>query len=231
MNWRPLVRSTLAAELCTVALRAQFFWDFRNASLRTYWVDTVIKGPFGLGAAGGFIDGFFCDDIDGLGDEHPTAAANMNLTDAEVGDIQNATQWLWASTLTDTILASGHYFWNAFPGAGRAMPLPDGPKQATCAADMRGMCARSQSAAITMQMDPANAAQTVAAFLVGRTPYSWIGWGWQGCSIPPWPPQFDLDTGGPTGNCTEGPAGVFSRPFQRGVAALDCNTWTASLPF
>ena len=37
--------------------------------------------------------------------------------------------------------------------------------------------------------------------------------------------------GVPTGLCAEGPAGVFSRVWSAGTAALDCNGFTADLPF
>ena len=71
----------------------------------------------------------------------------------------------------------------------------------------------------------------VAAFLVARPQRAWIGWGWVGCVVPDWLPVYDLDVGVPTAECAEGPAGVFTRPWTRGRAALDCNTWTATLDF
>ena len=49
--------------------------------------------------------------------------------------------------------------------------------------------------------------------------------------MPTWQPQLDTDVGEPQAACREGPAGVFSRAYTRGVAALDCNTWTAELNF
>ena len=155
----------------------------------------------------------------------------MNISGAEAGAIQNASQWVWASSLTDVLLPRGGYYWNGFPGGFRATPLDGGPTKDSCAAGMRGACTRPYGASMTMQHDPANADQTVAGFLITRGPLAWIGWGWQGCSVPPWPPQFDMDVGEPLGNCTEGPAGVFSRVYSKGTATLDCNTWAASLPF
>ena len=54
--------------------------------------------------------------------------------------------------------------------------------------------------------------------------------------VPDWIKQFDLDVGTPLGVCTEGPPGVFSRAYTKGVAAVHCppsggNYWSGSLPF
>jgi hypothetical protein len=70
--------------------------------------------------------------------------------------------------------------------------------------------------------------QTIAAFLVTRPPMALLGSRWQDAS---WSPLFELDAGEPAGLCEEGPQGVFSRQWTQGRAALDCNTWEASLPF
>ncbi len=105
---------------------------------------------------------------------------------------------------------------------------------------------------MTMQMQAGgNQNQTLAAFLITRPPVSlsfcwipfppifffffsaqhaWLGWGWESDQRQ-WLPIFQLDVGVPLGLCKEGPTGVFSRPWSRGTAQLDCNTWTASLPF
>ena len=90
-------------------------------------------------------------------------------------------------------------------------------------------------------------------------PYGWIGFGWEsddrnwndlfylqvrrgpGIFLRKWDvgqvgnragtDPFYLQAGEPTGLCTEGPTGVFSRNWTLGTASLDCNSWTASLPF
>ena len=41
--------------------------------------------------------------------------------------------------------------------------------------------------------------QDLASFLLTRGPYSWLGWGWKGCSKQYYfPPEFNLDYGTPT---------------------------------
>ena len=82
-----------------------------------------------------------------------------------------------------------------------------------------------------MAWDPSAVAdhnQTLAAFLVTRPPVAFLGGRLRDAD---WSPLFSLDVGVPLGLCDEGPAGVFSRRWSNGVAALDCNTWQARLPF
>ena len=98
---------------------------------------------------------------------------------------------------------------------------------------MRGSCNSTfQERPLLMRMsnDPAAATQTVAAFLVVRPPHAYLGWSWESDDRD-WNPLFLLQAGEPTGLCAEGAPGVFSRTWSEGVASLDCNTWTASLPF
>ena len=82
---------------------------------------------------------------------------------------------------------------------------------------------------------------TLAAFLVAlaaclhwrsssRSPLAYIGYQ-QNSGDSNWSPLFELDVGVPMGLCEEGPAGVFTRAWSNGTAALDCATWTGALPF
>jgi hypothetical protein len=84
---------------------------------------------------------------------------------------------------------------------------------------------------------------TLAAFLITRPPYAYLGYGWENCGAPNvagrlpgttrdvWQPMFDLDVGEPTGLCAETSAGVFERNWSKGRAALDCNRFEATLDF
>lgn len=81
-----------------------------------------------------------------------------------------------------------------------------------------------------MARNDGDANQTVAGFLVVRSPHSWLGLGWESDNND-WSPLFSLDVGRPSGDCTESPAGVFSREWTKGTARLDCNKWSASLDF
>lgn len=83
---------------------------------------------------------------------------------------------------------------------------------------------------MTMHMNSSAAAQSVAAFLVVRSPHAYLGYGWESDDRQ-WDPLFLLQAGEPMGLCAEGPPGVFNRTWTAGVASIDCNAWVASLPF
>jgi hypothetical protein len=98
---------------------------------------------------------------------------------------------------------------------------------------MRERCnAAWQGRATTQSIDTSAFNQSLASFLVTRSPWAFIGYGWES-DMRDWHPEFLWSVGAPTpagAICTEGPAGVFSRPWTHGVASLDCNTWTATIP-
>ena len=74
--------------------------------------------------------------------------------------------------------------------------------------------------------------QTVAAFLITRPPIGFLGWGWESDDRK-WPTSniFLLQAGTPTGLCVSEGGGKYSREWTNGKASLDCETWTADLPF
>ena len=98
---------------------------------------------------------------------------------------------------------------------------------------MRARCnAAWQSVATTQSIDTSNFNQSLAAFLVVRPPIAFLGYGWES-DMKDWRSEFLWSVGEPTPSgaiCSEGPAGVFSRPWTHGVASLDCNAWRATIP-
>lgn len=63
-----------------------------------------------------------------------------------------------------------------------------------------------------------------------RGNYSWLGWGWKGCSRSyHFPDEFNQDYGEPVGLCEETAPGVFRRQWTKGHATMDCNTWTGTV--
>ena len=219
----------------------QFFWNYLNEEAANYFVssvDAVLNDDA--------VDGTFTDDVDGLPAEHPSAQARIGMTDAELAALRFATQTT-SQLLIDTLVAHNKYNWQAFgsrdtsalppslpgPASRRGAALGAGPSPSTCAAWMRTNCAAAmQAAPMLMKMDssPGNANQTVAAFLIVRPPYGYLGWSWES-GDEKWDDIFYLQAGEPQGLCTEAPAGVFSRAWSEGTAQLDCNKWAAELPF
>ena len=101
----------------------------------------------------------------------------------------------------------------------------------TCTAYMRAECTiQKQAAPLLQHHDSAHSNQSVASFLITRPPIAFLGFSWESDDRD-WDNNFLLQAGEPQGLCVEGPDGVFSRKWSLGTAALDCNTFTASLPF
>ena len=74
--------------------------------------------------------------------------------------------------------------------------------------------------------------ETVAAFLIARGPYAFIGGrGLRDSHEGDWHPLFGLDVGRPIGLCAETSQNTFERRWSRGDVSFDCNTYTASLEF
>ena len=105
-----------------------------------------------------------------------------------------------------------------------------------CAVDMRRYCAPAMQGRGMFMAWPASwdtgattdHNQTIAAFLIARPPVAFLGGRLRDAD---WSPLFALDVGVPLGLCQEGLPGVFSRKWSKGLAKLDCNTWSAQLPF
>lgn len=75
--------------------------------------------------------------------------------------------------------------------------------------------------------------QDLAAFLLTRGPYAWIGYGWTGCvdATHPFtrPASLDTEYGDPAGDCSESSPGVFTREYTAASISLDCNSFTANI--
>lgn len=149
------------------------------------------------------------------------------MTDEQLAQLQYATQ-ATNMILIEELVAAGKYSWSAF---GDQDSIPKGPTQANCATYMRARCdPAEQGRTLLVNMDDNSVNQTLAAFLVARGPYSWIGNGWESDDRN-FHDVYYLQPGTPLGLCLESPANVFSRVWTEGTAVIDCNTWTSSLPF
>ena len=117
----------------------------------------------------------------------------------------------------------------AFDGAAEDGVAPGVPQNG-CADFMRARCTPDyQNRAITYRFDTNNKVQSLAGFLVTRPPIGFIGFGWESDQRD-WDPIFLTQVGEPLGLCSEGPSGVFTRPWTKGNATLDCNKWTGTVP-
>jgi hypothetical protein len=207
-----------------ITFGSQLFWDYRNSDAAKYFISSVTAS-----LASDAVDGTFTDDVDGVPDEHPDVQARIGMSDVQLAALQWATSEA-SSALISTLVLAGKYNWQAF---GASDGVGAGISAASCLAFMRAGCDPAmQGRAMTMAMDnsPANANQSVAAFLIVRPPYGYLGFGWES-GDEKWNDLFLLQAGEPLGLCAETATGVFSRAWSLGVAQLDCNTYTATLPF
>jgi len=223
----------------------QYFWNYLQNDAAQYYISSVVGS-----LADNSTDGTFTDDVDGLPAEHPDVQGKIGMSDAELEALRFATQST-SSALIYALVAAGKYNWQAFGshdtsvGLGFPAPPPPPPGRAprrarsfrapvsptSCAASMRSGCtAAAQAAPLLQHHDRTHANQSVASFLITRPPIAYLGFSWESDDRD-WDPMFLLQAGEPQGLCAEGPQGVFSRVWSLGTAQLDCNTFTAVLPF
>lgn len=156
------------------------------------------------------------------------------------------------ATVYDEVLQRGMFSWQQMWN-GQGSPEEKngcciGPlvsKGPSCAASLRNLC-KADSPAQTRAMayafspgrcqgEPANLTsplQDIAAFLLSRGEYAWLGHGWLGCSRTyQVPDQLNWDYGEPTELCQETApnSGVFTRDWTKATVQLDCNTWTPTI--
>ena len=245
----------------------EYLWDHRNLSLRRWLIDDYIMGPTALGH--GRIDGLFLDDEwqdspqpnpswgppegfctsdlhGGPSETYPNCTLDMGLSQEDVSAITAG----WKETLAqvqEAALAAGHWIWQLLTVVGA--PPPD---RAGCVAYFREACTANSTAQTSPILFSFSGAKTkplpspvadLAAFLLTRGPYAWIGYQWIGCvscHLSPTdpkglcdptgayerPPSLDVDYGVPVGLCAEtSRPGVFERAWTKAHVSFDCNTW------
>ena len=212
----------------------QYFWDYTHPDTLEFVLGVSEQGDLATGSP--FVDGTFLDDSQAIPQEHADAPANMGLSQLQLLRAQNATYTFFNAAVA-ALASTGHFIWQGFNGNEQGDPDGVGiaPTSSTCAAFMESTCDASWQAVPTTMQWPSRASDklpVLAAFLITRGPYSYIGYGWNGGPLPPWDPLWDVyDVGVPTGTCTQTAPGVFARSWSRGTATLDCNTWVAVLDF
>ena len=213
----------------------QRVWNHTNVRAQLVFMEALLA----VVTADDSVDGSFTDDVDGFPAEHPTAPAQLGMTDADVATLRFATQSM-GSALIAALTLSGRFTWQAFGSRDTSSPHAVGARgfvgvtPPTCASFMRTFCAAEyQARPMLMHMSvatPAIANATLAAFLITRPPYAYLGYAWESNDANH-SSLFYLDVGEPTALCAEGPAGVFARPYSLGTPRLDCNAFQAELPF
>ena len=167
----------------------------------------------------------------------------MGLSKTDVQDLAVAWQKTMAAALAKIQSMKG-YSWQMlqFPG-GPQGPDPGDPTKPKPAAFFRTECAANSTSATTPIMmrfsSPtgkpgptlASFEQDLAAFLLVRSDYAWLGYSWGGCDRQySRPAMIDTDFGVPTDTvCRETAPGVFSREWTKATVSLDTNTNKAKI--
>ena len=226
----------------------QYFWDYRITDVADYYITSIIST-----VSDPAVDGSFTDDVTGLPAEHPNAPGNMNLTAQEVLDIEKATQET-NDRLIMALIEAGKYNWQAF---GYQDGIGSGITQSGCLDFMRNGCDKLNGVGrynkdynynynynygnsysysysegnytMIMTFDANNTMQSLAAFLIIRPKYAWLGYGWES-DMSDWNDVFLYDVGEPKGTCVEIVNGTFQREWSYGNVTIDCNNWQATVP-
>lgn len=210
----------------------QYFTNFSEPDAVEYFLGVSEQGEFGTSSP--YVDGTFLDDSQAIPQEHPDSPHNMGLTALQLAKLQNDT-YRYADLVISTLASKGKYVWQGFNNADCGDPdgVMPGPNSGDCGSVMDKICDPSwQDIPMTMQWDTNNREQTLAAFLIGRGPYAYVGYGWNGGPLPNWDSMWDMyDVGTPSNLCTQVSPGIYARNYTNGFAQLDCNTWTATLSF
>jgi hypothetical protein len=178
----------------------------------------------------------YCDHspIGGATEESYYCTVDMGLTQADTTALTDA----WSETMAAVqaaILAKGAFAWAYF----RQETIPGPGNADACAAWFRGTGASLKDYAFVQQWTNATqrplpaVSQDIAAFLLLRGPYAWIGSGWIGCVTDyPFPAELEVDYGVPMTpyfNETAPGSGVFTRSWTKATVTFSCPTWTGTV--
>lgn len=252
---------------CGAVPCGEYLFDHRNGTQLRDWLVGIVVAQVNENSFGAFIDDFWCSNIvNGTGScsdpvQGPTeidrnSQADMGLSDEDIADITRG----WLATMTaaqQALLDAGGYTWSLIPGQdnANAAPLMVGPDASSCNAALREAC-RADSPWLTapllagVHMGSGGSAELpsvdadVAAFLLSRGPWAWIGAGVWGMSWPSgltWnssntpvarPPQLDADYGAPLDAfCSESSPEYYERRYEHAHIALNCSSFEAQIVF
>ena len=205
----------------------QYFWDYRNENAANYYIESVLNTTMNP-----FVDGTYSDCIKGVPSGEKGSAQAMNLTQADIDELDKAQQ-LINQKLIDRLIANGKYMWQAFGYEDRGGP---DITQSGCSQFMNQNCEmlnnKTKNGNYTMLMgfDANNPMQSLAAFLITRPEFAWLGYGWES-DMKDWNSVFLYDVGVPKENvCHVLKDGVFQREWSYGNVTLDCNKWEGTVP-
>ena len=209
-------------------LGTEYYWDWQNASTAAQFASMIVSAVLENGMDGVHMESILTRDDLGQAD----------LSSAQVNNLYYCMQQGEAQAQA-SLVNHGAYAFNAFgydlfmgPGIQATGPTQQGTYSETlynCSYFMQVYCAAMSITTMVFNQQSPN--QSIAAFLLGRGPNSYIGYPWYGFDAwGPYDPTFLLQPGEPQGSCAQVSPGVYSRPWTYGDVTLNCNTWQASIP-
>ena len=155
----------------------------------------------------------------------------MGLTQADTTAIKLGYQQTMG-LVAQTVVAAGGFLWQGFTEI--SLPPPSAGVAACTAwfaqAEALQGCAYMHEVFNATQRPLPAVTEDLAAFLIMRGPYAWIGYGWIGCTTDyEFPDAWDVDYGEPLGAPTSPSPGVFSREWSKATATFDCNAWKGTV--
>ena len=149
--------------------------------------------------------------------------SRINMTAAQLKALQNATAVTHEALVAALLRRASSIGKPLATGTGSGRPWGRKGALASCGPTATPRCRRSRWLWAWTR-------GSTRAFLVTRPPIGYLGWGWESDDRK-WNDVFYLQPGEPTGHCRESKPGIFTRDWSGGTAALDCNSFTATLPF
>jgi hypothetical protein len=209
-------------------LGTEYYWNWINSSAGAQFALSTVDAILENGMDGVFLDGITTQD----------AFSSAGMTSAQTYSLLYCMQDSEAQ-IQDLLVEEGVYAFNAFgydkavgPGiqaTGPTQTAANSEVYYNCSYFMQVYC--SSMSITTMLFSPQSPNQSVAAFLLGRGPNSYIGYPWEGIDAwGAWNSLFLLQVGKPQGGCTQVSSGVYSRAWTYGAVTLNCNTWQAVIP-
>ena len=199
----------------------EYYFDFRNASMREWYVSTYLGNGDDDGLHNANVDGFFLDDR--WGRKGPTESPaglfqDIGLTATDVDDIYKG--YVQAvSSAQRAIAKAGAYTWQSMANSATNAGAPFGtgwsrPRsgQPNCSAYMRKACLPDNDISASplfygLDHDGGGGLPhfefDLAAFLMVRGDFAWLGYSWMGCNergcgAPPWKQRSHCDASGRT---------------------------------
>ena len=199
-----------------------------------FWCSSIINGSSACN-----------DPVQGPSEIDANSQADMQLSDQDIADITNG--WLHNMQVVQrAILDAKGYTWSLIPGQANANAMPIMVNETSCARWLSIACNDSTpfiSAPLLSGLTTVNSTsnpfpylqQQLAAFLLMRGPYAWIGFGEWGMKWPfelPFPDAiFNApDYGVPLDqHCQRASGSIFVRKWSKATVQLDCATFQASI--